>query len=375
MDVEMLKSLASFDTEYCADSLEFCPYGNTRRFLVGTYQLLTSDNAGSSAQTEELEQEIAKPSDSRRIGRVYVCEAVEDAGEQTLRIIERQRIETSAVFDIKWSYQPVFGKQLAGVASADGLLTIYANDGSSDESLLSSFCATEEPTSDGSMCCSLDWSNRLQGGGSPSIATSHSDGSLQLLEVAESAIEVESQWQAHDLEAWTAAFDYWNPEVVYSGGDDARLKGWDRRIGLSSSTPVFNSGRHQAGVCSIQSSLHRQHMLATGSYDEHVFIWDKRNMRAPVAEHNVGGGVWRLKWHPEDACALLVGAMYNGAQILDVSQNDTRLAASFMDHASITYGADWCQSRDNPACGWLAATCSFYDHIVHLWRKQGSLPQ
>ncbi|KAJ2078330.1 hypothetical protein H4R24_004548 [Coemansia sp. RSA 988] len=368
MDIETPQSLASFDTEYCADSLEFCPYGNTQQFLVGTYQLLTPDNE-DSAQAGEVDQEIAKPSDSRRIGRVYVCEAVEDEEEQTFHIVERQRIQTSAVFDIKWSYQPVFGKQLAGVATADGLLTIYANDGRSDLDQLAPVCATKEPTSDRSMCCSLDWSNRLDSGDSPSIVTSHSDGNLQLLEVTESAISIESQWQAHDLEAWIAAFDYSNPAVIYSGGDDARLKGWDQRIGLSSNTSIFNLGRHQAGVCSIQSSLHRQHILATGSYDEHVFIWDKRSMRTPLAEHNVGGGVWRLKWHPEDPSALLVSAMYNGAHILDVSQNDIRFAASFMDHTSITYGADWCQSRDDPSSGWLAATCSFYDHIVHLWRK------
>ncbi|PIA18305.1 WD40 repeat-like protein [Coemansia reversa NRRL 1564] len=335
---------------------------------------MVSDNA-ETLHTEELDQEKIKPSDARRVGRVYVCDAVENDEDQTLRIVERQRIETSAVFDIKWSYHPVLGKQLAGVASADGLLSIYAADESSDSDLLRPVCVTEEPASDGSMCCSLDWSNRLEGGSKPSIATSHSDGCLQLLEMTESAIRIESQWQAHDLEAWIAAFDYWNPAVVYSGGDDARLKGWDRRIGLASSTSVFNLGRHQAGVCSIQSNFHRQHLLATGSYDENVFIWDARSMRAPLTEHNVGGGVWRLKWHPEEPMLLLVGAMYNGAHILDASQDDMRLTASFMDHASITYGADWCQSRDKGSCDWLAGTCSFYDHIVHLWRKQGLLLQ
>ncbi|KAJ2586076.1 hypothetical protein IWW49_004221, partial [Coemansia sp. RSA 1797] len=172
-------------------------------------------------------------------------------------------------------------------------------------------------------------------------------------------------WQGHDLEAWIAAFDYWTPDIVYSGGDDARLKGWDTRIGPH---PVFNSRRHQAGVCSIQSNFHREHILATGSYDEHVFVWDTRNMRMPVQEYNVGGGVWRLKWHPNDATQLLVGAMYNGFHVLDVGEK-VACSASFMDHTSIAYGADWCQSQKPDSEDMLVGTCSFYDHVVHVWRN------
>ncbi|KAJ1784235.1 Diphthamide biosynthesis, partial [Coemansia sp. RSA 1938] len=229
MSVNLPESLATFDTEYCADSLEFYPFNDTQRFLVGTYQLLKDGNA--QANQEELTS-----SDATRVGRIYVCDAIDTDGG--MRIIERQRIETSAIFDIKWSYNNVDGKHLAGVACADGSLAIYSANNQSDAEFLSPVCTNIAP-----IC----------------------------------------QWQGHDLEAWIAAFDYWTPDIVYSGGDDARLKGWDTRIGPH---PVFNSRRHQAGVCSIQSNFHREHILATGSYDEHVFVWDTRNMRMPVQEYN-----------------------------------------------------------------------------------------
>ncbi|KAJ2765994.1 hypothetical protein IWQ56_003886 [Coemansia nantahalensis] len=348
-------SLASLDTEYCADSLEFSPFADSQRFLVGTYQLV---EAGSDGQA----------SDATRVGRIYVYDADESDNGESVRIVERQRIETSAVFDIKWCYRRLQDRELVGVASADGLLTVYAAGGQDGQGHLERVCATAEPTSAGSMCCSLDWSNRLDASAAPAIVTSHSDGSIQHLELVDSGVVASGQWQGHDLEAWIAAFDYWQPSVVYTGGDDARLKGWDLRSGPDA--PVFNLGRHQAGVCSIQSSLHRPHVLATGSYDENVFIWDTRAMRAPLAEHNVGGGVWRLKWHPEVADRLLVGAMYNGFHVLTV--DPVGLAASFMDHKSIAYGADWCQAAPStPGAGWLVGTCSFYDHTVHLWRDPG----
>ncbi|KAJ2508515.1 hypothetical protein IWW47_000577 [Coemansia sp. RSA 2052] len=380
-------SLASFDPIYCADSLEFCPFDAKQRLLIGTYQLLTT--GGAAREYSEDNNHEPSSADAQRVGRIYVCDVVAGANGSELAIVEQQRIETSAVFDIKWSYNRVQGRELVGVASADGEVHIYTAEGSSPDSYLTPLCvsapneAVESPTS---MCCSLDWSNRLAESSSPEIVASQSDGTVRLLRLSDSRMETVHAWHAHDAEAWISSFDYWSTSTVYSGGDDARFKGWDTRMDLTS--PVFNSRRHQAGVCSIHSNFHRQHMVATGGYDDTVMIWDMRAMRAPVSEFNVGGGVWRLKWHPKEPTQLLVGAMYGGFHILDVAVDGMQplecaplpdLAASaavkvakqtsFMKHESIAYGADWCQSCDDRSAGWLVGTCSFYDHLVHLWRR------
>lgn len=110
------------------------------------------------------------------------------------------------------------------------------------------------------------------------------------------------QWTAHDLfgspiEAWIVAFDCHDPNVVFSGADDAALKGWDLRSGTAA--PTFKNARqHSMGVCSVQFHPHNPRLVAVGSYDEHVSLWDPRNMSRALASYHAGGGVWRLKWHP-----------------------------------------------------------------------------
>ena len=229
------------------------------------------------------------------------------------------------------------------------------------------------------LALSLDWSNRLHSTSTPNLITSYSNGHLCLQSLTPTGLMPLSHWRAHDLEVWIGAFDAHNPSLVYSGSDDGIFKTWDTRTpsptspssspSTSSPVQVMRSKVHEAGVTTFESHPTRPYSFVTGSYDEKVRLWDTRmgtqNSKAILQEINVGGGIWRLKWHPKRMDTLLVAAMYGGVIVLDLKKENP-LVQSYQEHRSIAYGADWSfdpQFESTPLIG----SCSFYDHSFHLY--------
>ena len=196
------------------------------------------------------------------------------------------------------------------------------------------------------------------------MVVSDSGGLVSVVDWA--AHGVVTRFRAHDYEAWIAAFDAFHPDIVMSGGDDARLKRWDLRMDPASSGPTHvHAKAHTAGVCSLRAHPAAEHVWASGSYDERVLLWDLRHFRRPLSETPVGGGVWRLKWRPDGGQTLLCACMHGGAHVLsyeDLTQTGEKVA-SYFGHPTITYGADF--HHDDPA---LVATAAFYDHQMHIWQ-------
>ncbi|CAK7291496.1 Diphthine methyltransferase [Vulpes lagopus] len=272
--------------------MEWCPLEGCRHLLAcGTYQL---QKPGDQAADPESKSAPDLDEPQIRLGRLYLC------------------------------HIPVAGHALLGVANAGGSIELLRLVGSEVR-------ASDQPLK---------------------IISSDSKGQLHLLEVNEAGPRLQdvASWHAHHFEAWIAAFNYWQTEIVYSGapsssGDDGLLKGWDTR---TPGTSVFTSDRHSMGVCSIQSSPHRENILATGSYDEHILLWDTRNMKQPFADMPTQGGVWRLKWHPFHHHLLLAACMHSGFRIFncqkaiaDEKQEACTVSVSHTLSNSLVYGADW----------------------------------
>ncbi|XP_019826740.1 diphthine methyltransferase isoform X3 [Bos indicus] len=247
---------------------------------------------------------------------------------------------------MKWCHVPVAGHPLLGVADASGSIELLRLLPSEQDTWTLQPCsrlALEKQC----LALSLDWSTGKAGRASDQplkIISSDSKGQLHLLKILEAGpgLQAVVTWRAHQFEAWVAAFNYWQTEVVYSGGDDGLLKGWDTRM---PDTAAFSSRRHSMGVCSIQSSPHRENVLATGSYDEHVLLWDTRSLRQPLADVPVQGGVWRLKWHPFQRDLLLAACMHGGFTIINYQMaaegEQEAISLSCPLPNSLVYGIDW----------------------------------
>ncbi|XP_051022258.1 diphthine methyltransferase [Acomys russatus] len=362
--VGTLRALQTVDTELTADSVEWCPVEGCQHLVAcGTYQLrapqdqvhgwegegraggeglLTGPRTVKSNGKGKPAPDASEP--AIRLGRLYLYSFRADNTAKPLA--EVQRRDSSAILDMKWCHIPVSGHVLLGLANASGsveLLRLTEDEKDSYALQPISSLTLEERC----LSLSLDWSTgkSIRARGQPlKIISSDSKGQLHLLTVSEGAAELQqvASWPAHHFEAWIAAFDYWQTELVYSGGDDGLLRGWDTRM---LGTSVFTSKRHSMGVCSIQSNPHQEHMLATGSYDEHVLLWDTRNIKQPLADVPVQGGVWRLKWHPVHHHLLLAACMHEGFKILNCQKTsekqDVTVLISHEMPNSLVYGADW----------------------------------
>lgn len=236
------------------------------------------------------------------------------------------------------------------------------------------------------MALSLEWQLStlpVSGFDPATVITSTSKGRIALASMALSEDQetgflavghcgVDMVWEGHEFEAWTAACHRSDPNVVYSGGDDCFFKVWDTRTAESGRAALLK--RFDMGVTSIQHSPHAHDQpftVAVGSYDESLTLFDCRMLARPqVRIDGLGGGVWRIKWHPTDPMLIAAPCMRAGFRVLQLGVNSSD-TMHFQDQVSfreadcepIAYGIDWvpaAQTRE-------LATCSFYDRRVELW--------
>lgn len=198
------------------------------------------------------------------------------------------------------------------------------------------------------------------------------------------------RFQAHSLEAWTCAAQT-NSSVVFTGADDALIKGWDLGcrspahtikwyVALSFPVRGFYFGRHSAGVCALQMHPSDPWLFASGSYDGTFALWDRRSLARPVGSSETGGGVWRIRWSSAADCSassqqtesmtIWTACMYNGfhafhiAAHKDIASSDSVCLPEFTAATeAVAYGLSL-QEKSG-----LLGTCTFYDGIFRLWRK------
>lgn len=341
-----------YDTIWPADSVEFCPAEDARStFVCGTYNL--------EKQTEE--QSAAKQPQVRR-GKCLLFH-LDSLSTDVSKLQPAQEIDLPAILDMKWCNTTP--SSLLAIANSEGHVTLHRYD-ATDRNLhqqQSISCASED-----TLCLSLDWSNRRSPGSLGSLAVSLSNGSIVLLHPKTSGLVMSDTWHAHDYEPWIVAWDYWNTNTIFSGGDDLMLKVWDCRQGFEQ--PSLVNRRFDSGITTIQANPHVENVVAVGSYDNSVRIFDTRNMRGAISQSDVGGGAWRVKWHPSTARAedLAVACMHDGFKVLRYANgfSESSILKRFDEHKSLAYGVDWCYASGIEET--VLASCSFYDHELHLWR-------
>jgi diphthamide biosynthesis protein 7 len=79
-----------------------------------------------------------------------------------------------------------------------------------------------------------------------------------------------------------------------------------------------------------------------------------------------------VKWHPSPTRKedILVAGMHDGFKVAKAHHREDvtwEIVKRFDDHKSLAYGADWSFAPLGVDGKTLIASCSFYDHMLHLW--------
>lgn len=356
----------SYDTVLPADSVEFCPHEDSRDiFVCGTYKLEHERAADVTVSPNETASE-PESSGQYRWGKCFVFK-VTDTKAKLCTLI--QEMTLSAILDQKWCHRSRTSTAILGIADSEGRISVqeWQSQNHAFRCLQKISCASADV-----LCLSLDWSNRRYPSDHlGSLIVSLSDGSLCLLNPSSPhGLVVSDVWKAHVYEPWVAAWNYWESSVVYSGGDDLNLKGWDVRQPLH--RPIFANRSFDAGVTSVQNHPYVEHLLAVGSYNNAVRLFDMRKPLSALITMDVGGGAWRVKWHPlpERKNDLLVACMHDGFKVVSTDLKEITMSYGigkcFDQHESLGYGVDWSFHEDVHE-ETLIASCSFYDHKLCLW--------
>ncbi|XP_039317379.1 diphthine methyltransferase isoform X5 [Saimiri boliviensis] len=362
-------ALQTVDTELTADAVEWCPLRGLRHLLAcGTYQLRRA--GGPAGPGSQGGMEVEEP--QIRLGRLFLYSFKEN--NSTHPLVEVQRKDTSAVLDMKWCHIPVAGRALLGLADASGsvqLLRLAESEKSGHMLEPLSSLALEQQC----LALSLDWSTGKTGRTRDQplrIISSDSMGQLHLLMVSEtgSRLQKVSSWQAHQFEAWIAAFNYWHTEIVYSGDPTSPCS-----LGAHTS-PHFlvhpHAGhwlRHHLCLQTLHGCVQYPEQPSSGARPGHRKLVPSR-----PCPSDLGTKTADLKGASElpGPCRECMEDNHGegcGVKSLteDMRKNGTWLeatAAATCDCGQSPEAADSAFS--------LLATCSFYDHALHLWEWEGN---
>uniref|UniRef100_A0A5B6ZP73 Putative SPA1-related 3 isoform 1 n=1 Tax=Davidia involucrata TaxID=16924 RepID=A0A5B6ZP73_DAVIN len=107
------------------------------------------------------------------------------------------------------------------------------------------------------------------------IASSNFEGVVQVWDVTRSQVFMEMR--EHERRVWSVDFSLADPTMLASGSDDGSVKLWNINQGVSVGTI-----KTKANVCCVQFPFDSGRSLAFGSADHRIYYYDLRNLKMPL---------------------------------------------------------------------------------------------
>ena len=340
------EDLVEFDTKLTADVVEWCPLLSSKILACGTYFLDKEKN--------------------KRLGCIYTINLNDQFNH--IESMNQFDFDSSGILDLKWLNET----SLITIDSQNEFALFKYNQSENTLSKINNLNLNEDEQNV-SIGLTVDF---LKQNSQFKILTSDTLGYLSLIKLDNERSELERKFKAHDLETWSVLFDRQNMDILYSGADDSQFKMWDLR--LSDQRPVGKCAIFDGGVTNIlypcrsdDPSLllngYSNNQILCSSYDERIYVLDKRNMKNSLKKSSrLGGGVWKMKVHPKKDM-LLLACMHYGVNIVNFDNFDPLFYYDKHGLDNLAYGCDWNNSNISPVYD-IVATCSFYNHSLRIWK-------
>ncbi|KAF0724773.1 hypothetical protein AaE_009761 [Aphanomyces astaci] len=188
--------------------------------------------------------------------------------------------------------------------------------------------------------------------------------------------------QVHPLNKYTGHTDVigdvaWHmhhQKLFGSVGDDKKLLIWDMRL-KSFDKPLTSVNAHDAPVNSLSFSPFSEYLLATGSSDKTVNLWDMRNLSSKL--HTFAGHseeVYQVEWSPHNETILGSCSQDRRLHVWDLSKIGEEQSAEDAEDGPpellFIHGGHTAKISDfswNPNDPWVVASVS-EDNILQIWQ-------
>lgn len=194
-----------------------------------------------------------------------------------------------------------------------------------------------------------------------SIASGDYQGVVQLWDVQKET----STWEntTHRRRVWSIDFSHIDPTKLASASDDGTV-----RIFSTTTKEGVCTLQNRANVCSVKFHPTSAHMLAIGSADHRIHVYDLRQPSTPLMTlQGHRKAVSYVHWVGDE---LVSASTDNTLKLWDIKRNDPRTACvrTYVGHTNEKNFVGLSANAD----GYIA--CGSEDNIVHVYAKHASSP-
>lgn len=214
----------------------------------------------------------------------------------------------------------------------------------------------------------LAWNRRRSGhllsGANDSCICYYDISEAKATNEEESTILPLQTFKAHEGPVNDVSWNAFHENIFASVADDCQLMLWDTRTTTGRPTVAAASG-HEQGVLCVAHNPFSPYLIATGSSDKTIGLFDVRNLSSRL--HVFTGHsneVYQIGWSPHYETVLASSSSDNTVRMYDLRQIGQKEETIFVHSGHCNTVTDFSFNLSEP---WLMSSIS-YDYCLQLWR-------